>query len=197
MQKILIATKNPHKQKKLTEIVSPYFIPQKADKLKEVEEAGNTFLKIAENKAIEYSKLYKGFAVSTDGGAIIPALGNQWDPLRTKRFGATDKERIEKVLEMMKGKQDRTVEWYECIAVANNGKLIFSAEARAMNGIIDKEFNPKYYKKGIWLCSITSFPRFDGKNFFELSDKERKATEDSWDKLKEKFREFMTNTARR
>ena len=160
MQKILIATKNPHKQEKLTEIVSSYFIPQKADKLEKVEEIGNTFLEISQNKAIDYSKQYKGFAISTDGGAVIPALGDKWDPLKTKRFGATDKERIDKVLEIMKDKKDRAVEWYECIAVANNGKIVFSTEARAMDGVIDKEFNPKYYKEGIWLCSITSFPQF-------------------------------------
>lgn len=56
MKKILIATKNPHKQKKLAEIVSNYFMPEIRKDLKEVEEYGDNFLEIAENKAKDYSK---------------------------------------------------------------------------------------------------------------------------------------------
>ena len=60
-----------------------------------------------------------------------------------------------------------------------------------VDGIIDKTFNPQYYQEGIWLCSITSFPQFGGRNYFELSDTEREQTEDSWSKLKLDFEQFV------
>lgn len=192
MQKILIGTKNPHKRKKLSWIVEKYFIPEIKDNLKEAPETKDSFLKIAEEKALFYSKKYKGLVISTDGGAVIPALP-EWKPIETKRFTKTDKERIEKLLKMMEGKEARTIEWHEAIALVDNGKLIFSSQAKAMDGQIDKVFNPKFYREGIWLCSITSFPQFDNKNFFELTDEEVEATEDSWGKLKNKFEEFMEN----
>ena len=190
MKKILIATKNPHKQKKLSEIVSNYFEPKIKNNLEEVEEHGNSFLKIAKNKAIDYSKKYNCLSISSDGGALFPTIP-EWEPTKTKRFANTDKERIKKLIKMMEKKDDKTVEWHEAIAMAENGKLIFSAKAKAMDGIIDKKFNPNFYKKGIWLCSITSFPQFENKNFFELNKEETEATENSWSKLKKKFNNFM------
>jgi len=56
MKKILIATRNPHKQKKLAEIVSNYFVPEIRNDLEEAGEYGDNFLEIAENKAKNYSK---------------------------------------------------------------------------------------------------------------------------------------------
>ena len=191
MKKILIATKNSHKQKKLSGIVSEFYTPDIKKNLQDIKEVGNSFLEIAENKAKKYSKIYKCLAISTDSGAVIPALGDKWDPIKTKRFASTDKERIKKLLKMMKGKKNRVIEWYEALAVANNGKLIFSTQAKAMDGEIDKIFNPKFYREGIWLCSITSFSQFNGKNFFELTDAEIKKTENSWGKLKQKFQKFI------
>ncbi len=191
MQKILVATKNPHKQKKLSEIVSGFYIPEIKNDLKSIEERGDNFLEIAENKAKKYSEIYNCLAIATDGGAVIPALKGKWDPIKTRRFAETDKERIEQLLKMMEGKENRTEEWYEALAVADKGKLLFSTKAKAMDGIIDKIFNPKFYQEGIWLCSITSFPQFGGRNFFKLTDEEKAATEDSWDKLKKSFTQFM------
>ncbi|MBI2099227.1 hypothetical protein HYT45_02295 [Candidatus Uhrbacteria bacterium] len=191
MQQILIATKNPHKQKKLSEIVNDFFIPEIKNNLQSIEERGDNFLEIAENKAMEYSKIYNCLAIATDGGAVIPALKGKWDPIKTRRFAETDRKRIEQLLRMMGGVKNRTEEWYEAMAVADKGKMIFSAKARAMDSVIDKTFNPKFYQEGIWLCSITSFPQFGGRNFFELTDKEKTATEDSWNKLKKSFAEFM------
>lgn len=191
MKNIFIGTKNPHKRKKLSWIVEKYFNPEIKDNLEEAPETKNNFLKIAEEKALFYSRKYKCLVISTDGGAVIPALP-EWKPTQTKRFANTDKERIEKLLGMMKNKKNRTVEWYEAIALANNGKLVFSDQAKAMDGQIDEAFNPKFYREGIWLCSITLFPQFNNKNFFELTDKEVEATEDSWKKLKDKFENFMS-----
>ncbi len=189
---ILIGTKNKFKREKLIWIISSYFSPLAKDGLNEVEEHGKNFLEIAQNKAIAYSRMYDCMAISTDGGAVIPSLNEgEWEPIKTKRFGTTDEQRIAKLLDIMHTKDDRTVQWFEALAVADKGELLFSTEERAMDGVIDKTFNPKYYQEGIWLCSITSFPQFGGRNYFELSDTEREQTEDSWSKLKSDFEQFM------
>jgi inosine/xanthosine triphosphate pyrophosphatase family protein len=194
---ILIATGNRHKRMKLAGIVSPLFEPVFCDDMEPVDEVGESFLEIAGNKAIEYSKRYGGLAISTDGGAVIPALLSKgWDPLRTRRFVDTedDRERIGAVLRAMNGEENRTVEWHEAIAVAKDGRLLFTAQAKAMDGKISQSFDPRFYREGIWLCSITSFPQFGGRNFFELSEEEQAATEDSWDLLKGEFLRFFGNS---
>lgn len=190
MKDILIASSNNYKQRRLSEIVAGFFVP-KIIPLDPIEERGETFQEIAENKAREYSKKYDCLAISTDGGAVIPSLKG-WDPLRTRRFGNSDAERIASVMQLMAGEKDRTVEWHEALAIAEKGRLIFSAEERALDGVISKEFDPTKYQEGIWLCSITDFPQFGGKNYFDLSPEEKEATEDSWRKLKESFRKFFS-----
>ena len=190
MNTILLGTKNPYKRGRLAEIVAGHYTPHNDDALPDVEEVGNSAREIAEQKAIAYSLMCNGYAVSTDGGAVIPSLPG-WDPLRTRRFAASDKERIATLLEMMRGAKDRTVEWHEAIALAHRGELLFSETARAMDGVIDETFNPQWYCEGIWLCSITSFPQFGGRNYFELTDEERAATEDSWSALREAFARFQ------
>lgn len=190
MQEILIGTANPYKQKRLKEIVGGYFVPRNIEPLEPIEERGRTFKEIAENKAIEYSEKFGGLAISTDGGAVVPAL-NTWEPLRTRRFGATDDERIRSLLKMMEHETNRSVEWHEALAIANSGKLVFSLQVRAMDGVIATSFDPAKYEDGIWLCSITNFPNFGGRNYFDLNPEERAQTEDSWGKLKASFSEFM------
>ena len=60
-----------------------------------------------------------------------------------------------------------------------------------MDGVISKQFDPTKYQEGIWLCSITDFPQFEGRNYFDLPPEERIQTEDSWGKLKNRFLELM------
>ena len=190
MQEILIGTSNKYKQRRLSEIAGGFYLPKILEKIEPVEERGATFKEIAENKAVDYSVKYDCLAICTDGGAVIPAL-SAWEPLRTRRFGDTDRERINGLLQFMAGKKDRTAEWHEALAIADRGKLIFSVQERAMDGVISESFDPKKYEEGIWLCSITDFPQFGGRNYFDLTPEERAQTEDSWSKLKEKFVEFM------
>lgn len=193
MSKILLGTSNPHKQKKLKNIVSPFFESVILEQnLPETEEKGDSFEKVAQEKAIFYSSWFDGYAISTDGGAVIPALTtDEWLPLRTRRFASSDEERILHLLKMMKHKDNRRIRWFEAIALAYKGKLLFTEIAEAMEGTLDHEFNPQFYREGIWLCSITSYPQFHGKNFFELTKEEQEQTEDSWTYLGKKLKEFL------
>lgn len=186
----LIGTTNPYKAERLTAVVSGFLRPMLPSGLPDIEEVGSSFKEIAENKAIAYSLLSGGIAVASDGGAAFPGL-KEWDPLKTRRFiDGTDEERIAKLLDLMRDVTDRTVEWHEALAVAENGRLLFSASARAMDGVIATKYEPDKYREGMWLCSITGFPQFGNRNYFDLSADERAMTEDSWEKLGAAFREF-------
>ena len=197
MLRILIGSQNPHKQKKLAEMVAGQLEPFIAPKPPQIEETGNTFEEVARNKALAYAQWFNGLAISTDGGAVIPALSaDEWEPLKTRRFGHTDQERIQELLRRMRNKDNRTMLWLEAIAIADPKGVLFSATAQAMDGVIDRSFNPAFYREGIWLCSITSFPHFGGRNYFELTAAEQEQTEDSWTGLSRMAAEFFKNKVR-
>lgn len=199
MDKILIATGNKHKREKLLWIVSGLFekieFPENLEIKIEVEEDGKTFEENAVKKAVEFSKHYDGYTISTDGGILIPVLGNLWNGLRTKRFAgekATDFERIEKLLELMKDKngEERKMVWNEAIAIAKDGKLLFSKQVEGIEGVLQTEFDKSKYREGIWVCSVWFFPQFN-KNFFDLSTEEVSKAEVSWKKLRKATHKFL------
>lgn len=196
--KLILATGNPHKIEMLTWICEPYFddiIPQ--DKSIDINEDGKTFQENAEKKAVEVSRMYGCCAVATDGGVSIPALGDNWNGLLTKRFigreDATDIDRIEALLDLMKDKKgdERAIVWNEAIALANNGELLFSTQVEGDNGMVQTNYNPYQYQEGIWQCTVTCYPQFGGKNYFELNDEERQYSEISWHRLKKGMDDYL------
>lgn len=200
-KKIIIATNNPHKGDKLSWIVDGFFdeivgLPEKI----EIEEDGNTFKENAEIKALYVAKKYNCFAVATDGGVLIPSLGNKWNELLTRRFvgkhNATDFERIDALLDLMKSKKgnERKIVWREAIALAYKNRIIFSVEVNGDWGLLQKDYKSKQYKKGIWVCTLWSYPQFGGKNFFDLNEEEKKYGERSWWILRTKTRKFLKTT---
>jgi inosine/xanthosine triphosphate pyrophosphatase family protein len=198
-KKIILATKNPHKKEKLRWIVDGYFsaIEDMPSEL-EVEENSDSFEGNAQIKALAAAQKNNSYAIATDGGVLIPSLGSNWNGLLTRRFAGgeniSDFERIDYLLEVMKDKkgQDRTIIWKESIAIADPKRIIFSTEVDGDTAILQEKYNPQQYKEGIWLCTLCSYPQFGGKNFFELSEEERKYGEISWWKLREKTREFLS-----
>lgn len=200
MSSILLATGNPHKLEKLTWIIGGFFDP--VESLRdhpidlELEESATTFEGNAVLKATAFSKEYGGYAIATDGGVSIPALGDQWDAIRTKRFageGATDEERIAQLLKLMKNKKgdERAMNWREAIAIAKDGELLFSTEVDGVHGVLEESFDPTKYKPGIWVCSVWYFPEI-GKNFFDMTEKEQEYVEQSWHELYQQTREYLT-----
>ena len=198
--KIVLATRNKNKIEKLTWIIGKYFseiVPQN-EKI-DILEDGSTFKENAEKKAIAVSKLYDGYAVATDGGVLIPSLGANWNGLFTRRFigreDASDFDRIDSLLEMMKDKKgtERDIVWNEAIAIAKSGKLLFSTQVEGDRGRVQETYSRTQYKEGIWQCTVTCYPQFDNKNFFELNDEERKYGEISWYRLKDAVDEWAQN----
>src|SRR5262245_20623309 len=92
-------------------------------------ENGDTFAANAVAKAVSWSRrLDRGeTVVATDGGLLIPALGDRWDPVRTRRFaGETDVERAEALLALAAdlAGDDRRIVWEEAMALARDGVLL-------------------------------------------------------------------------
>ncbi len=198
MANLVLATSNPHKLDKLHWIFDDFFqdITVQNETI-DIDEDGKSFRENAEKKAIEVSKIYDCYAVATDGGVLIPALGDGWNELLTKRFigrdDATDIDRIEALLDLMKNKvgDERSIIWNEALALAKSGKLVYSTQVEGDHGMVQTDYNPNQYKPGIWQCTVTCYPQFGGKNFFELTDKEREYSEISWHRLKQAVSEFI------
>ena len=198
MSTLILATTNPNKIEKLRWIMEDYFEDIKPQSQSiDVEETETNFEGNAALKAVEISKLYHCYAVATDGGVLIPALGDAWNAIFTKRFlgkdNVTDIDRIEGLLELMKDKKgdERKIMWREAIALAHNGRLLFSTEVDGDEGVIQTSYDPAQYAPGIWRCTLTAYPQFGNKNFFELNEDERKYSEISWYRLKEMIDRFM------
>ena len=187
-------------------MVTPYF--DNVKNLTEIElvddhhETGNSFREIAEGKAIYFSKQFGGLAIATDGGMIIPALEN-WNPLYTRRFisnldksDKNDFQRMDELLELTKdlvGDQ-RLISWKEAVAIADNGRLLYSDEVFGSQGILQTEYDKTKYRRGIWTCSLWAQPEYDNKNFFDLTEEEVKAVEVSWAKIADGVDDFLRNS---
>lgn len=195
MNKIFLASENPHKQKKLKWILQKFFeqieIPNKP---LNIEEVGGSFEEIAKKKAVEVSKTYDGFVIATDAGMEIPNLKN-WNGLLTKRFvgkgSVSDFDRMDALLEMAKDLRDRRMSWLEAAAIARKGKIVFSVTVEGAKGILQTEYDRRKYKKGIWLCSLWYFPTYR-KNFFDLKPREVDFAEVSWFRLKREIEKFFS-----
>lgn len=198
MSKIIIGTKNSFKKEKLKWIIKDCFFQiEEMEGDLDVKENGSSFEENACMKALSAAKKHNSYAIASDGGILIPSLGKNWNALLTRRFAGkkniNDFDRINSLLEMMKDKkgEERTIIWKEAIAIASPEKVIFSIEVDGDTGLLQESYDPKQYKEGIWLCTLTSYPQFRGKNFFELNEEERKYGEISWWKLKEEVERFM------
>ena len=126
---------------------------------------------------------------------MIPSLGDVWNGLHTKRFAgpeATDEDRIKLLLSMLEGKtgDQRKMVWNEAVAIARDGKIIFSLQVVGVEGIAQTNYDMEKYKLGIWVCSLWYFPQWQ-KNFFDLTEVETAKAEISWHRLKKAVNDYF------
>src|SRR4051812_26072590 len=105
---ILLATTNPAKIERISWTLDGFDLTfltlRDLPGYQPPEETGVSFEENAVLKAVEASGEFGGLAAATDGGAIIPALGDDWNALLTARAagpGATDLDRLEHLLALM------------------------------------------------------------------------------------------------
>ncbi len=198
--KILIATTNPAKKKYLEWVIEDLdFNIVYLDQLKKkinFKEIGKNFKENAELKASQYSNLFGYLTICSDGGLIIPALGNNWNSLLTHRFAgekATDLDRVNELLKIMqkyKG-HERKIYFQDAIALAQQGRALFSYEARSGPRYLSRSYNPEKFIKGFWVANLIYYPELK-KHYTELSKKEKlKIPSSHWRELKKKVEEFI------
>ena len=99
---ILLASTNPAKQAKLRWLLDGLGLrsitPGDLGLTPAIPEDGHDHRAIAEAKAAAWSRAAGMAALSSDGGLVIPALGDKWNALRTGRFAgesAGDRQRFD------------------------------------------------------------------------------------------------------
>jgi inosine/xanthosine triphosphate pyrophosphatase family protein len=179
---ILIGTKN---QYKVTEMIS--FLTNHRDvhihlmgelglEIK-IDEDQPTLKKNAEKKATEIAKVTDWYVLASDGGVDIPGLGKKWDLLRNQRTvgeDKTDQEKADKLLKLMGElkKEKRKVTYYLALALAKNGKLIWSTEQVYDKGYIVEKLPDRQIPEYLWMGHLWYYPQYK-KVFNKLSEEEK------------------------
>jgi XTP/dITP diphosphohydrolase len=142
------------------------------DTLDVFEEIWPTIAENAVGKALHYSRFAEGVVIADDSGLVVPALGGAPGVHSARYAGpdASDAERVQKVLDEMRGKkgEDRRARFVCMVAVAESGKMrgLFSASAE---GILLEE--PRGHV-GFGYDPIFFFPGL-GKTYAEISREEK------------------------
>ena len=144
MKRLIIATNNQGKVREIKAILGDFY--DEIQSLKdagihaEVEEDGDSFHANARKKAVEISKIVEGDVLADDSGLCVEAL-DMAPGIYSARFsgeGANDKKNNEKLLAMVKDKENRRA-WFVCaLVLANSGEEKIYVEERAEGEIIDE-----------------------------------------------------------
>ena len=191
---ILIGTKNGYKVDELLfylediEKINIHFLKDQ-DIDVDVLEDRNTLEENAQKKAVEISKKTKFLVLASDGGVDIPALDEDWNFLKNERTigkGKSDVQKAEKLLEMMEGLEgeSRKAEFHHALALAKEGKLLWSDEKVAERGYITKKLPDKNIPKDKWLSHLWYYPEF-GKVFNKLDEFELEKVREQSKELKQ------------
>jgi inosine/xanthosine triphosphate pyrophosphatase family protein len=166
-------------------------------------ERGASIEEIAVAKATGWSRalLERGLAsltIATDGGLLIPALGEAWDPRRTRRFAgdrASDLDRSGRLLALAADLTgpERRIAWVEAVAIADRGTLVGVWSASGRPGRLASTLRPDLLEQhpGFWVPALWEVPERDGRRLAELTDDERERLGDHWAALREPVREGL------
>ncbi len=204
MLKLLIATTNAAKAARLAELCAIPGIDlehaSSADAGPVVQETATSHLGDATLKAVEWSRMERGAAIASDGGLAIPALGDHWESLVTRRStggDVSDEEHATRLLRRMRNLEgvERSAYWIEAIAVANEGKLVGAWEAKGLDGFIAEAYTGQpngpagFWIEGLWHA------RGSGQLLRLFSPADRIAAGDPWAKLAAPVRDLLTRMA--
>lgn len=199
---ILIGTKNQYKATEMLfflgnhEGVKVHFW-EELNLLIKVEENLPTLKQNAEKKASEISKLTDWFVLASDGGIDIPGLGNKWDILKNQRTvgeNKSDWEKAEKLLELMKDLKDeaRKAEYHLGLALAKNGKIIWSTEQISDKGLITESLPDKEIPRYRWVGHLWYYPKYK-KVFNRLSEEQKEEVRKQGLGIKESLEKVIKN----
>ena len=199
--KMLLGTTNPAKLERLRwlfeglriETVDPSSLGLSG---LDVEETGATHEQNARLKAEAWSQAAGFTALASDGGLVIPALGDDWLSLHTRRFAgedADDDARIRRLLELMEpySGEDRKGVWVESVALAVGGLPAVSWSVEGPTGYILDAPDDAHRIPGFWFFSLWFLPEL-GKTYaaaFQDPNVDLDSIGDHWSRLKTKVRD--------
>lgn len=138
---LVVATSNPGKLKEMQAhlVGLGWDLQLKPDEL-DIEETGETFLENACLKASEVAKALNQWAIADDSGLAVDALDGA-PGVYSARYGATDAERISKLLAALGDTANRQAEFICAIALARpDGAIVLTVEGTCPGEIL---YNPK------------------------------------------------------
>lgn len=206
--RLVAATTNRDKVKELARVIegaaeivlppSDIAAPDEGEAL-QAPSARTAFAQNAAIKAVAWSKALSGaWTIASDGGLLVPGLGSKWNPLRTRRFAgpdATDRDRAERLLEMARGLRgsDRRIGWVEGVAIAREGRVVATFTAENPPGLLTESLPACGLEDahGFWIPYVWRYPEFGNKLLADLTDVERAARSDQWDRLAALVRPYL------
>ena len=197
-RELLLATTNRAKADQLAWVFADSGLPVRTlppDAGPGPAEQGRTFAENAEAKARYWSERYACLAAASDGGLVIPALGDRWDALRTARAAgplAGDVDRAEHLLRLAQGLTgaEREVFWLEALAIGRDGQLLASWSARGERALLVESFEPARLRPGFWAASLCLVPG-RGLTLAELPPEELARASGTWAELRRQVRAFV------
>ena len=197
---VVLATTNPAKAERLRLLCEGLDVVlvdgPGLEGMPEVDEEGASHLGNAVHKAVAWSRLNAHVALASDGGLAIPALGDDWSSLVTRRGtggDVSDEEHAARLLRRMRDLHDgqRAAHWTEAAALAREGELLGAWEASGLHGHIADEFVPPpggtrgFWVSGLWVSAAS------GNRHWELSEADLAAEDDPWLSLTPRVRDLL------
>lgn len=197
---ILIGTRNEFKKREMiwflgsNSKIKVHFLDELNLNIK-VDENESSLIKNAEKKAKEISKHTGYYVLASDGGNDIPGLKEKWDILRNQRIvgeNNSDLVKANKLLFLMKdlkGK-NRKVSNRLALALATNGKIIWSKERIIDKGYIAKKLVDEKIPEYFWIGHLWYYPKFK-KVYTKLNNEELEITRKQGIKLKNSLKKII------
>ena len=202
---VLLATTNPAKAEHLRVLTAGIDVAlvdgSSLASPPEVEEDGASHLGNAIHKAVVWSRVRSGVALASDGGLAIPALGDDWSSLVTRRGtggDVSDEEHAARLLRRMRDLRgdQRAAHRVEAVALGRDGVLLGAWEASGLHGRIAEDYVPPpgetdgFWIPGLWVSNAS------GKREWELSEADLAAADEPWLALKPLVRDLLERLAR-
>jgi len=167
---ILIGTRNAYKKGEMIWFLGDnpkikiHFLDEFNLNIK-VEEDKESLIKTAEKKAKEISKHTDFYVLTSDGGVDIPGLGERWNLLKNQRTvgeNNSDLVKANNLLSLMKDLkgEERKVSYHLALALAKNGRLIWSKGDVIDKGYITEQLIDENIPKYFWMGQIWYYPEF-------------------------------------
>jgi inosine/xanthosine triphosphate pyrophosphatase family protein len=183
---LLLATLNSDKQSRLAWVVEGLGFdlvrPRSAEGVA-ADEAGTTHRAIAATKARRWSGTFDGLVVASDGGVLVPALGDSWTSVRTRRATgqSNDATRVADLIERLQDRRgnQRAAFRVEALAVAERGELLGVWQARGPRLLVAEQPRGCRPEGGFWL-EVLLYDPISGRTLAELSAAERDLLDGAW-----------------